>query len=125
LSKNVLDIGNCTPDHAAIRALIEGSFDARVSQAHDGDEALAVLRTGDYQLVLVNRKLDRDGSDGLEVIRRIKSLSGLSHTPIMMITNYAEYQQQAVEAGAEPGFGKSDLRRPETIELLAAFLGSE
>ena len=124
MSKKVLDIGNCLPDHLAIQSLIEGAFDARVAHASSGDEALTTLRSGDFQLVLVNRRLDRDGGDGLELIRRIKSLPELSRTPVMMITNYSEHQQLAVQAGAELGFGKSDLCRPETIEMLAPFLGS-
>ena len=124
MSKKVLDIGNCLPDHLAIQSLIEGAFDARVAHASSGDEALTTLRSGDFQLVLVNRRLDRDGGDGLELIRRIKSLPELSRTPVMMITNYSEHQQLAVQAGAELGFGKSDLYRPETIEMLAPFLGS-
>ena len=30
----------------------------------------------------------------------------------MMITNYEEHQQQAVQAGAVRGFGKLTLRKP-------------
>lgn len=124
MTKHVLSIGNCVPDHLAIQSLIEGAFDAKVSKASSEDEALVALRSGDFQLVLVNRRLDRDGSDGLELIRKIKSLPELSHTPVMMITNYSEHQQLAVQAGAELGFGKSDLRRPETLELFDPLLGS-
>jgi CheY-like chemotaxis protein len=124
MTKHVLDIGNCAPDHRAIQSLIEGSFDARVTKASNADEALTALRSGDFQLVLVNRRLDRDGSDGLELIRKIKSLPELSHTPVMMITDYSEYEQLAVQAGAVLGFGKSDLHLPKTIEALDHFLGT-
>jgi hypothetical protein len=41
----------------------------------------------------------------------------------MLVSNYADAQQQAETAGALPGFGKSSLRTPETRERLRAVLG--
>ena len=72
--------------------------------------------------MLVNRKLDIDYSDGLEVIERIKQDPQLRSLPVMMITNFAEHQQQAVQAGAVEGFGKQSLRAPETLQKLEPFL---
>jgi CheY-like chemotaxis protein len=46
----------------------------------------------------------------------------LSAVPVMLITNYAEYQQQAVAAGALAGFGKKELYNEETQEKLATLL---
>ena len=40
----------------------------------------------------------------------------------MLITNFAEYQDLAVQAGAEAGFGKAELHRPETLENCGPFL---
>ena len=70
----------------------------------------------------VNRKLDADYSDGIEVIRRIKTDPKLSQTPCMLVTNYPEHQQAAVAVGAEPGFGKLTYHEPATHEKLAKFL---
>jgi hypothetical protein len=42
----------------------------------------------------------------------------------MLITNYPEHQQQAMELGAELGFGKLELNKPETHRQLAKFLGT-
>jgi CheY-like chemotaxis protein len=123
MTKRVLDVGNCVPDHAAIRKLIEAAFDAQVVQAHSADDALTELRQGQIDLVLVNRKLDRDCSDGLDIIRQIKQDPELAATPCMLITNYAEHQESAVQAGAELGFGKLELAKPQTHEQLAKFLG--
>jgi len=122
MGKHVLDVGNCSFDHSALKRVIESHFDARVSRAHGHTDALQALRSGDYQLVLINRILDRDGSDGLDLIRRIKSETDLSTKPVMLITNYDEYQQRAMEAGAERGFGKNSIGSPELIEHLARFL---
>jgi CheY-like chemotaxis protein len=121
--KNVLDVGQCRPDHAAIRRLVESHFDARVTQAHDAEDALAKLRAGPFDLVLINRKLDADYSDGLEIIQQMKADPKLATIPVMLVSNYPEYQQEAVAAGAEPGFGKAQTDEPETHKLLGKFLG--
>ncbi len=122
MTKRVLDVGNCVPDHASIRSLIENDFDAKVVQAHGPEDALAALRNGKVDLVLVNRKLDQDYTDGLDIIRQIKADADLAATPCMLITNYADQQELAVQAGAERGFGKLEFGTPETRERLKAIL---
>ena len=120
--KRVLDVGNCSPDHGAISSLLRKQFGAEVVQAHGPDDALQALRKEKFDLILVNRKLDQDYSDGLEIIKQIKANPALAATPCMLITNYAEHQATAVAVGAEPGFGKLSLTKPETIERLGKFL---
>jgi CheY-like chemotaxis protein len=120
--KRVLDVGNCSLDHGSISALLAKHFAADVVQVHGPDDALEALRGGTFDLVLVNRKLDRDQSEGLAIIKQIKANPQLASTPCMLITNFPEHQAAAVAAGAEPGFGKSNLTAPETIERLGKFL---
>ena len=120
--KRVLDVGQCSLDHGAIRRLVEGRFGAQVVQAHQVHDALAALRGGAFDLVLVNRKLDIDGEDGLKIVKAIKDDPQFSSTPVMLVTNFAEHQQTAVAAGAEPGFGKAQLDDPATHEKLGRFL---
>jgi CheY-like chemotaxis protein len=122
MTKRVLDVGNCVPDHAAIRGMLERTFRAEVVQADGSDDALAALRKEPFDLVLVNRKLDQDYSDGLEVIKRIKADQTLAALPCMLITNYPDQQNVAVSAGAEYGFGKKELSTEETRRRLAKFL---
>jgi CheY-like chemotaxis protein len=122
MSKRVLDVGNCVPDHAAIRRLLETTFHADVVQADGPDDALAILRSEPIDLVLVNRKLDRDYSDGLDIIQQIKADAQLASVPCMLITNYPDQQQLAVAAGADYGFGKKELHTPDTHSRLAKFL---
>jgi CheY-like chemotaxis protein len=124
MTKRVLDVGNCRFDHAAVCRIIEGNFDAKVVQAHTEEDMLATLRQDACDLVLVNRVLDRDRSDGIGLIRKIKADDRLAPIPVMLITNYDEYQRAAVEAGAERGFGKQSLSDPATLANLAAILGS-
>lgn len=120
--KRVLDVGNCSPDHSAISATLSRHFQAEVVQAHGPEDTFAALKSGKFDLVLVNRKLDQDYSDGLEIIQQIKADPALAATPCMLITNYPEHQAVAVAAGAEQGFGKLSLSAPETIERLGKFL---
>src|SRR5688572_3272160 len=118
----VLDVGNCVPDHAAIRGMLEKTYRADVVQADGPDDALAALAQEPFDLVLVNRKLDQDYSDGLEIIKQIKADNRLAGVPCMLITNYHDQQQMAVAAGAEYGFGKKELYVAETHARLAKFL---
>jgi len=122
MPKRVLDVGQCAPDHYAIRQFIERSFDAQLVQTQDLDQTLSQLRGDDFDLVLINRKLDRDYSDGIEILKAIKADADLAQVPVMLITNYAEHQDLAVAAGGERGFGKNDLGSSTARELLAAYL---
>lgn len=122
MSKRVLDVGQCDPDHASIRRMLQGWFDVEITRVATGDEALAALRAAPMDLVLVNRKLDIDYSDGLEVLHRIKHDPELERVPVMLVTNYPEHQAAAVAAGGEYGFGKKELAAATTRERLAKFL---
>ena len=125
MTKRVLDVGNCDFDHGSIRRLIEQNFDAEVTRAHDADETLRALRQGGVDLVLINRRLYRDQSAGVEIIQRIKADAQLAAVPVMLVTNFPEHQQRAIGAGAEPGFGKAELSDPATCEKLRRFLGAD
>jgi len=120
--KRVLDIGNCSMDHGAISGMLQKQFGAEVVQCHGPDDSLAALRAGQFDLVLVNRKLDQDYSDGLEIIQAIKADPQLADMPVMLITNFPQYQEQAVAAGALPGFGKKELYTETTQQRLADLL---
>lgn len=121
--KRVLDVGNCAPDHASITAFLKSRFECDVVQADDAEDALAALKANEFDLVLVNRKLDVDYSDGIEVIRQIKDDPELAAVPVMLITNYPEHQEAAMEIGAQRGFGKLEFGKPETVKRLEPILG--
>jgi len=118
----VLDVGQCSPDRAGIKSAITRRFDADIDHVMFVDDALEAMRLARYDLVLVNRRIFDDDSDGLELIRRSKADPALAPVPIMMVSNYPEAQQAAIAAGAEPGFGKSQLHEPVTHERLGRFL---
>jgi DNA-binding response OmpR family regulator len=122
MKKRVLDVGNCGPDHAAIRNYLTRNFDVDIVQVDDAAGAAAQLHAGAFDLVLVNRKLDIDYSDGMDVIRLLKADSKSAHVPVMLITNLPDHQDEAEEIGAVRGFGKLEFGKPETRERLAAVL---
>lgn len=74
------------------------------------DQAELDQLIGPDTLLLVNRVLDGRfdvGGSGIELIRQIAAQAG--PIPLMLISNYKDAQQQAEEAGALPGFGKSQI----------------
>jgi len=124
MPKTVVDCGNCGPDYNAIRQMVQSNFEAVVLQTHGLDDTLALLSERTADLITVNRKLDRDYTDGIDVIRGIKSDARFKDIPVMLVTNYDEYQQTAIAEGAVKGFGKLTIKAPDTIERLREYLGS-
>lgn len=124
MSTRVLDVGNCDPDHTAIHRMLQAEFSAEVVRAHQAEDAIACLRAQRFDLVLINRKLDIDHSDGIAILRQLKADPDLSSVPVMLVTNYPEHQQAAVAAGALYGFGKSELTSPATRQRLQEVLGA-
>jgi CheY-like chemotaxis protein len=120
--KRILDVGNCGPDHAAVTRFFTQHFNCEVAQADRAADAMDKLRQQSFDLVVVNRKLDIDYSDGMEVLQQTKSTPETADVPVMMITNYEEHQNAAVEAGAVRGFGKLEYENPETLERVKAVL---
>src|SRR5262245_57188602 len=123
MPKRVLDVGQCGPDHAAIRSFLTRHFDCEIVQAHGPEDTLAQLRGGRFDLVLVNRKLDRDYSDGIEIIRQVKADPAIAEVAMMLVTNYPEHQALAVAEGAVAGFGKLEYELPQTRAKVAAVFG--
>jgi CheY-like chemotaxis protein len=122
MGKTVLTVGHCSGDHAALSRMLKEHFQVEVRRSALKEDTLRLLRSTPVDLVLTNRILDVDGSEGLALIRELKSSPDLAQIPVMLVSAYAEHQAAAVAAGAEPGFGKDELYDPETREKLAPFL---
>ena len=120
MSKQVLNVGQCGFDHASITEFLRSHFDVVVSSAADEDDALSALETRPYDPVLVNRKFDCNGADGVQFIKKL--VRNENAPPVMLVSNYEEAQQAAVAAGAEHGFGKSDYGNMEAVQRLSHVL---
>lgn len=103
--------------------MVTSHFDVQVLQTHNAADTIAALQEHNVALVTINRKLNSDYSDGLEVLKAIKANESVRSVPVMLVTNYEEHQVAAIAAGGVQGFGKLSLQQPETIELLQQYLG--
>ena len=56
------------------------------------------------------------------LVRRMKADRQLAQTPVMLVSDLPTYQESAVAAGAEPGFGKSEHRSSDTAQKLRPYL---
>jgi CheY-like chemotaxis protein len=122
MKNRVLSVGQCLPDAIAIERFLSRHFDVEVITADDEHETRRRLADEQFDLVLINRKLDVDYSDGIEIIRRLKADPATAAVPVMLVTNFPEHDRAAVEVGAIPGFGKGDLANPTTAERLRPYL---
>jgi DNA-binding response OmpR family regulator len=118
----ILDVGQCGFDHSSVARHLARTYGAEVSAADTKGQAMTSLRAGEFDLVLVNRVLDGDGSSGLDVIRAIKADADLSHVPVMLVSDFPGAQAEARTLGALAGFGKADLRHG-TVPALDAAIG--
>lgn len=87
------------------------------------DSPAAMRAAADGELLLVNRVLDGDfaTSSGLELIRAVTASGVAGRT--MLVSNFADAQQEAESAGALPGFGKGQLYSAAMRERIAAAVG--
>jgi len=103
---------------SAVERIVPG---AKVEQVHD-DGALEAYLNGE-SVLLVNRVLDGrffTGS-GIELIGKV--CGGEGGVVAILISNFAEAQEEAVAAGAGRGFGKSDLYEARRGEILREAVG--
>ncbi|HUT13593.1 MAG TPA: response regulator [Thermoguttaceae bacterium] len=77
---------------------LAGFADAEVTEAADGDEALALFEQDDFDLVLLD--WDMPGKNGLEIIKAIRGRG--CRVPVIMVTAHAEREQvvTALQSGA-------------------------
>ena len=124
MSKTIALVGHCGPDSSFLRmAIQQASKGVSIVNADDERELEKLVTGGSLDLVLFNRVLDYGFSTnrGSDVIKKVKAVR--PDQKVMMVSNYAEAQAEAVANGALPGFGKRDIGTPQVVELLKNALG--
>lgn len=116
MQKIILDVGQCGYDGPRMMRMLESKIGVEVDTADTIEEAAEKLSANQYDLVLVNRELALDGAEGLQLIRQMKKAG--DPTPVMLVSDLPDAQQQALACGAIHGFGKSKLESPHTITLI-------
>lgn len=119
MPKRVLSIGNCSYDHSTLSAALAKNFQVEMHAADTAADATEAVKHGPFDLIVVNRLFDSNGESGIELIKQLKETV---KAPMMLITNYPEYQQEAVAVGAVPGFGKGQVGKPALIEIVGEYL---
>ncbi len=122
MPKRVLSVGQCVPTTRRSPAFCAAISTRRSSRSIWPTRPWPRCARQPFDLVLINRKLDADYSDGLEILQAIKADPQMAAVPVMLVTNYAEHQDAAVAAGAVRGFGKLEYGDPQTLEKLRPFL---
>jgi len=109
-------------DHALTRRELARAVDGHpllrvVGQAADGDEAVALARALDPDVVLLDIRMP--GLDGLQAARRIRSESNAA---VVLISAYSDalYEAAADEAGAAAYLAKSVSEDALVAAVLAA-----
>ncbi len=117
--KLVMSVGQCIKDHILLSNLF-GELGFEMEKVDIPEEAYKKLKNNSslYDLVLINRKIDIDYSDGIELLKKIKSDPDTQNVKVMIVSNYPEVQQEAVKNGAIYGFGKAELQNTETKEKI-------
>ena len=82
------------------------------------DAGTEKLLSDGVDLLLVNRAMEHGYSEaiGTDYLRKLKAKA--PGVKMMLITNYADVQAQAIELGALPGFGKNNIMTAETKQKL-------
>jgi hypothetical protein len=120
-TKRIVLVGQCGIDAYKLQKTLEqvlGDRDIDIVESPQQD-GLADVRAADA-LWLVNRKLpagDFSTDNGVELIRSEKKPDG---PKLMLISDLADAQSDAAQAGALPGFGKGQLFDPIVPERLNA-----
>ena len=123
MSRKIALVGHCGPDSSYLRmAVTRAAKDAQILMADDDSELKDVLEQG-VDLILFNRELGYGFADkmGVDAIKRLRSQN--PNQKMMLVSNYAEAQADAVANGALPGFGKREIGTPKVTELLRTALG--
>jgi two-component system chemotaxis response regulator CheY len=96
-----------------IRIILAQLGYTNVDEAENGKEALAKLRTGNYQFVLLDWNMPE--MDGLETLKAIRADEKLKDIPVIMVTAEAKKENvlTAIQAGAN-----NYIVKPFTPEVL-------
>lgn len=116
-------VGHCGFDSGSLSRFAKQAAPlAEITRVNDQAAVDALAKPG--TLLLINRVLDGSfrTSSGIDMI---KSLANQDEGPaVMLISNYEDAQQEAMDAGALRGFGKSHLGDSITLARLADLIAS-
>ncbi len=98
------------------------SFGLEVDEAGDGLEALQLLASGGYDMVVSDVEMPR--MDGFELTRKIKADQATAHLPVILVTTLGsdEHRRQGMRAGADAYVVKTEFGSQSFLDLVRRFL---
>ena len=123
MPKKIALVGHCGPDSSYLRiAVSKAERDVQVLSVDDDSDLKRALDEG-VDLLLLNRQLDYgfETDEGVELIKRLRAKA--PSLKAMLVSNYPDAQQAALQAGAVEGFGKREIGSPKVSELIRSALG--
>jgi two-component system, OmpR family, response regulator AdeR len=109
-------------DEAALRELVRAILgpEYRFAEASEGDEALALIRELEPDLVVLDLMLP--GKSGLDVLSELRADRLAGRTPVVVVTAWAHAEERVLAAGADRFIAKPfepDQLQATVEELLA------
>lgn len=104
---NILIVEDNVHFSTLIHSILRALGITKLEEANDGGEALELLADSTPDLVILDWKME--GMDGVECVRKIRSLPDDNRfVPIIMVTGYTEssLKKQALDAGVNDFLGK-------------------
>src|SRR3954471_10678414 len=103
MSKRVVLVGHCNVDGPRLQREIESkAAPVKVSRVNDVDDLESAVENG-ADLLLVNREPVGFQEEGIDLIRDVRAR--YPGQKVMLVSDYADAQEEAERAGALPGFG--------------------
>ena len=125
MPKRIFLVGHCGADSSYLIQAVRSADSTAVIKRINDDAALTQALAGSPppDLLLVNRQLDGlfNTYEGVQLIAGVHATH--PNVKLMLISDYPDAQADAEQAGAVPGFGKSELRTPKAKQCLAAGMG--
>lgn len=116
--KRVGLVGHCSPDSSHLTMAVRGAVpDAQVIRVVDDATTDKLLAEG-VDLLLINRAMEHGYSAeiGTDYLKALKQKA--PGVKMMLITNFPDVQEHAVQLGALLGFGKNAVMSAETKKKL-------
>ncbi|MCE2572854.1 response regulator [Motilimonas eburnea] len=121
MSKNVLIVD----DSASIRQMVEATLKSasyRVTLAKDGQEALDLCKTNNFDFVLTDQNMPR--MDGLTLIKSLRGLASYRTKPIVVLTTEASEEMKAKgRAAGATGWMVKPFDPAKLLQVAAKVLG--
>jgi hypothetical protein len=120
MTKRVLLVGHCGIDGPRLLDEISRALPTAHVGRVNSEAELREACAGGAALLLINREPVGFDRGGLDLVREVKS--DYPECTVMLVSDKADAQREAIEWGAVQGFGKSELGSPSLTDRVKQHL---